>query len=190
MAPTEDITALLAEVRQGLPEADERLYDHVYDALHAIAHRQLRKRSAGQTLRTTALVHEAYLRLVDQTRAQWNDRVHFFAVAALAIRHILVNYARRKRAQKRGGGWHRLDLDEAALAPEERADVLLALDEALDDLAALDERLSRVVVLRFFGGMTEEEIARADGVSARTVRRDWHKAKAFLAHALTADAPP
>ena len=131
MASSSDITALLIEMREGAPDADERLYAHVYDALKEIAHRQLRKVRSGQTLNTTALVHEAYLKLVDQTKAEWKDRVHFFSVAALAMRQILLNYARKKAAQKRGGGWQRIDFDEANLAPEGRAEVLLALDERL-----------------------------------------------------------
>ena len=187
MASSSDITALLIEMREGAPDADERLFAHVYDALKEIAHRQLQKVRAGQTLNTTAVVHEAYLKLVDQTKAEWKDRVHFFSVAALAMRQILLNYARKKATQKRGGGWQRIDFDEANLAPEGRAEVLLALDEALEQLAALDERLARVVELRFFGGMTEEEIGHDMGVSERTVGRDWRKAKAFLTQALTSD---
>lgn len=190
MSPSEDITALLIEWQQGAPDAEKRLYARVYEALREIAHRQLRRRRPGQTVNTTALVHEVYLKLVDQTQAQWQDRVHFFAIAATAMKHILINYAEKKGARKRGGGWQRIHFDEAGLAPEERAEVLLALDEALQHLAALDARLSRVVELRFFGGMTEEEIAHVLGVSERTVRRDWRQAKAFLAQALAAYAPP
>lgn len=187
MASSADITALLVEMRQGAPDADERLFAVVYDELKLIAHHQLRKVRAGETLNSTACVHECYLKLVDQTQAEWKDRVHFFSVAAIAMRQILLNYARKKGAQKRGGGWQRIDFDEANLAPEERAEALLALDEGLQQLATLDERLSRVVELRFFGGMTEEEIGGALGVSERTVARDWLKAKAFLSQALVAD---
>lgn len=190
MASSSDVTALLIEMREGAPDADERLFAHVYDALKEIAHRQLQKVRAGQTLNTTAVVHEAYLKLVDQTKAEWKDRVHFFSVAALAMRQILLNYARKKGAQKRGGGWQRIDFDEANLAPEGRAELLLDLDEALQQLAAVDERLSRVVELRFFGGMTEVEIAHVLGVTERTIGRDWRKAKAFLTHALVSDAQP
>jgi len=190
MASSSDITALLIEMREGAPDADERLFAHVYDALKEIAHRQLRKVRAGQTLNTTAVVHEAYLKLVDQTQAEWKDRVHFFSVAALAMRQILLNYARKKAALKRGGGWQRIDFDEANLAPEGRAEMLLALDDALQQLATLDERLSRVVELRFFGGMTEKEIGHVLGVSERTVGRDWLKAKLILTQTLTSDAQP
>ncbi len=190
MAPSEEITDLLMAMQRGTPDAMNRLFPRVYDELRDIAHRQLRKLRPGQTLNTTALVHEVYLKLVDQTQAGWKDRAHFFAVSALAIRQILVNYAQRQGAQKRGGGWQRLSLDEARLAPDERADVLLALDEALQQLAALDERLSRVVDYRFFGGLTEKEIAHVLGVTERTVRRDWRKAKALLAQALAPNAPP
>lgn len=190
MASSEDITALLLEWQQGAPDTDKRLYAHVYETLREIAHRQLRRMRPGETLNTTALVHEAYLKLVDQTQARWNDRVHFFAVAALAMRQILINYAQKKSAQKRGGGWQRIDFDEALLAPEERAEVLLALDEALRQLTVLDERLSRVVEYRFFGGLTEAEIGHVLGVTERTVRRDWDKAKRLLAVTLAAYAPP
>ncbi|MGH2406027.1 MAG: sigma-70 family RNA polymerase sigma factor [bacterium] len=179
-----DITGLLLAWRAGDRTAVDRLFPLVYDELRRIAHRQLGRERADHTLGTTALVHEAYLKLVDQTRAKWADRAHFFAVAARAMRRILVDYARRHRALKRGGERARISLEDAALVAEERADTLLALDEALTRLAELDERLSRVVECRFFGGLTEEETAEALGITTRTVRRDWLKAKGWLSRAL------
>ena len=179
-----DITGLLAAWRAGDRTAVDRLFPVVYDELRRIAHRQLGRDRPDHTLGTTALVHEAYLKLVDQTRAQLTDRAHFFAVAARAMRRILVDYARRHRAEKRGGARAPVSLDDTALPATQRADTLVALDEALMRLAEVDERLSRVVECRFFGGLTEEETAEALAVTARTVRRDWVKAKGWLAQAL------
>jgi RNA polymerase sigma factor (TIGR02999 family) len=175
-----DITGLLAAWRAGDAEAFDRLFPLVYDELRRMAHRQLGAERADHTLETTALVHEAYLKLVDQTRAQLTDRAHFFAVAARAMRRILVDYARRHRALKRGAAAAPVSLSDAALVAEERADTLVALDEALTRLAEVDARLSHVVECRFFGGLTEEETAEALAVTARTVRRDWVKAKGWL----------
>jgi RNA polymerase sigma factor (TIGR02999 family) len=174
------ITALLLACRDGDATAVGRLFPLVYDELRRIAHGQLGRERAGHTLDTTALVHEAYLKLVDQTQVKLVDRSHFLAVATQAMRRILVDYARRYRADKRGGGAARVSLSEELIVAEERADMLLALDEALVDLARLDERVSRVVECRFFGGLTEEETAEVLGVTARTVRRDWTKAKGWL----------
>lgn len=179
-----DITELLLAWRGGDRGAFDRLFPLVYDELRRIAHRQLGRERSDHTLDTTALVHEAYLKLVDQTRAKFEDRAHFFAVAARAMRRILVDYARRHRALKRGGTQARVSLDDAMLIADERADTLLALDEALTRLAELDERMTRVVECRFFGGLTEEETAAALAITARTVRRDWLKAKGWLAQAL------
>ena len=181
-----DITGLLVAWRAGDRTAVDRLFPLVYDELRRIAHRQLGRERPDHTLATTALVHEAYLKLVDQTRAQLTDRAHFFAVAARAMRRILLDYARRHRAAKRGGAQAQVSLDDTALAADQRADTLVALDEALTRLAEVDERLSRVVECRFFGGLTEEETAVALAVTARTVRRDWVKAKGWLAQALRA----
>ncbi len=178
-ASSEAITTMIREDRSGRRLLD-RLLPLVYDELRGIAHRQLSLEPRGHTLDTTALVHEAYLKLVDQTRVQWQDRVHFFAVAARAMRRILVDYARRHAARKRGGDRRRVSLDAVPLAVEERADRLLALDEALTRLEVLNERLCRVVECRFFGGMTEDEAAEALGVTSRTVRRDWVKARGWL----------
>jgi RNA polymerase sigma factor (TIGR02999 family) len=155
------------------------VYALAYAELRRIAHRQLRGERTDHTLNTTALVHEAYLRLAECT-ANWIDQSHFFALAAQAMRHILIDYARRHRSVRRGGGCVRVPLEDATLTLDDRADLLLAVDEALTRLAALDERRARVVECRFFGGLTEDETAAALGVAVRTVKRDWAKAKAWL----------
>jgi len=167
----------------------------VYAELRAIAHRQLQRERESHTLNTTALVHEAFLRLADQPGVRWQNEAHFFAIAARVMRQVLVDYARYHRAAKRGGAHQPMELDAIAarengsrpiesLQADARADRLVALDEALAGLAALDERLVRIVECRFFGGLTEEETAFALGVTARTVRRDWVKARAWLKRAL------
>ena len=152
----------------------------VYDELRRIARRQLRNERTGHTLTTTALVHESYLKLAEQTRAVFHDRIHFLAVASQAMRRILIDYARGHRAARRGGDQQRVDLDDATLAAVEQSESLIALNEALGRLEKLDPRQSRVVECRFFGGMTEQETATALGVTERTVRRDWIKAKLWL----------
>src|SRR5829696_1303069 len=186
---TGEITGLLAAARQGDGNATQRLITLVYDELRAMARRQLRNWRHGQTITTTALVHEAYLRLVDTRSTTWDDRSHFFSVAALAMRHILVDSARRRVAKKRGGEEVRITFDELRLGGgkrdvEARAVEVLAVDRALTSLSALDGRLSQLVELRFFAGLTEEETAEVMGTSERTVRRDWRKARAFLFQAL------
>lgn len=188
-----EITGLLAAARQGDGSAAHRLMTLVYDELHTMARRQLRYRRPGQTITTTVLVHEAYLRLVNQENLTWQDRSHFFSVAALAMRQILVDSARRRVAKKRGGEDVRVTLDELRMGGKEpdseaRAIEVLAVDRALTSLAALNERLSRLVELRFFAGLTEEETAQVMGTSERTVRRDWRKARAFLFQALGGQA--
>lgn len=180
MESQSEITALLHEVRSGDGDAMARLLPLVYDDLRRIAHRQLSGERDGHTVSTTALVHEAYLRLVDRHQAEWQDRAHFFGVAAQAMRRVLVDYARQHRAAKRGGAREQVPLDDALLVVEQRADVLIDLDEALTRLAMLDARQARVVECRFFGGLTEDETAEVLGVTARTVRRDWIKAKGWL----------
>ena len=179
------ITDLLLQVRQGSPDAMDRLFPLVYEELRRVAHRAVRGERTGHTLGTTGLVHEAYLRLVDQTRIEYRDRGHFFGIAARAMRQILVDYARRHRAGKRGGDQRAISLDDAVLGVEDRAEALLGLDEALTELESVDSRLGQVVQCRFFGGLTEEETGEALGVTARTVRRDWLKAKGWLHHHLT-----
>ena len=182
LPPAEDptITGLLLAWREGKADASNKLFPLVYDELRRIAHGQLGRERDGHTLDTSALVHEAYLKLVDQTRVQWVDRSHFLAVATQAMRRILVDYARRHSSDKRGNAPRQVSLTDATLVVEERADLLLALDEALLALAKVDERLSRVVECRFFGGLTEDETAEVLGVTARTVSRDWIKAKGWL----------
>ena len=157
----------------------------VYDELRSMAHRQLSRRRPSETLNTTALVHEAYLKLVQQHRVDFADRSHFLAVAAVSMRHILVNYARDAAAQKRGGEYGRIDLDQAQLSVDARAVEILDLDEALTALAELDERLAKLVELRFFGGLTVHETAAALSLSDRTVKRDWRKARSYLYRALS-----
>ena len=181
-----EITALLVELSEGRRDAMDRLMPLVYDELKLIAHAQLAGERDGHTLDTTAAVHEAYLKLVGLERIAWRDRGHFFGAAAGAMRRVLIEYARRHRASKRGGGLRPLSLDAVAAAVDvdERADTLVALDEALTRLAALDARLARVVECRFFGGLTETETAETLGVTERTVRREWVKAKAWLYQAL------
>jgi RNA polymerase sigma factor (TIGR02999 family) len=183
-----EITRLLVAVREGDRGALDRLIPFVYDELRAVARRQLRRRRPGLTLDTSGLVHETYLKLVDQSQVAWKDRAHFLAAAAVAMRHILVDQARRRTAQKRGGEDIRVTLDEAELGSDEKAVEILALDQALTALAGLSERLGKLVELRFFGGLTEEETAEALGTSERTVRRDWRKARAYLFLALSRQA--
>ena len=178
------ITGLLRAWRAGEADALDRLFPLVYDELRSIAHGQLGRERPAHTLGTTGLVHEAYFKLVGQTRVQWTDRSHFFAVATQAMRRLLVDYARHYQTEKRGGDPRRVGLDDGMLVAEQRADTLLALDAALTELAGLDERLSRVVEYRFFGGLTEEETAEVLGVTVRTIRRDWTKARRWLRRAL------
>lgn len=188
MDSTGRVTELLHQAGAGDPTAAAAVFPLVYDELRQLAHRQLRRESSGHSLNTTALVHEAYLKLVEQTRAQIRDRAHFFAVAATAMRRILVDHARRHGAAKRGAGAKRVPLEMVdGLAPDERADLLVALDTALVRLAALDARQAKVVECRFFGGLTEEETAEALGTSTRTVKRDWAKARSWLYQALYPD---
>jgi RNA polymerase sigma factor (TIGR02999 family) len=182
---TQPVTELLLELRGGHADVMARLFPLVYEELRRVAHRALRGERTGHTLGTTGLVHEAYFRLADQTRLEYRDRAHFFGIAARAMRQILVDYARRHRAAKRGGARPVVSLDEALHSIEERAEGLLALDEALSELEVLDPRLGQIVQCRFFGGLTEEETAEVVGVTSRTVRRDWLKAKGWLHHQLS-----
>lgn len=176
-----DTTDLLVALRGGDSRALDDLMTRVYRELHRLAHRELARRGPGTTLATTGLVHEAYLRLVDQTRVDVEDRAHFLAVAATTMRHIVIDYARRRTAKKRGGGWHRASLDPGNLpASDERLEELVELDDALRRLERFDERLHRVVECRYFGGMTVRETAFALDLAPRTVDRAWKKAKAWL----------
>jgi len=183
------VTQLLALASAGDETALDRAFPLVYDELRDIARRQLRRESEGHTLTSVALVHEAYIRLVDQTRVQWSDRAHFLAVAAMAMRRMLIDGARRRRAVRRGGDARRVPLDMIDVAtPDDHADLLLDLDSALSRLAALDERQARVVECRFFGGLTEEETAAALGIGLRTAKRDWAKARSWLYQELYPEA--
>jgi len=188
-APTArgEVTELLSAVRRGEAGAIDRLVPLVYDELRAAARRQLAGRRLGQTLDTTDLVHETYLKLVDRSRADWRDRTHFLAASAVAMRHILVDSARRRAAVKRGGDAHRTPLRESRVGVEGQVAEILAVDEALTVLESFDPKLSRLVELRFFGGWRIDEIAELRSVSGRTVLRDWRKARAFLYRALYGD---
>jgi RNA polymerase sigma factor (TIGR02999 family) len=179
-AKEHDVTGLLIEWRNGDQEALDRLMPLVYSELHELAARQLRRERPTHTLQSTALVHEAYLRLVDQRRVQWQHRDHFFAVASQMIRRILVNYARTRSAAKRGGSQTTLVLDEALVASGSREVDLEALDEALEHLTQLDAQQGRIVELRFFGGLSIEATADFLSISPATVKRHWSVAKAWL----------
>jgi RNA polymerase sigma factor (TIGR02999 family) len=171
---------MLVNWSKGDPEAPARLIPFVYDELRRLARQYLQRERPDHTLQATGLVHEAYLRLVDQSTTTWQNRAHFFGVAAQIMRRILVDYARAHRAKKRGGGWDKLAFDDA-LAPSVEPNVdLIALDDALKDLLALDPRQSQIVELRFFGGLTNEEIGEVLDISPRTVKREWRMAKAWL----------
>lgn len=188
------VTSLLARCSRGEREAFEQLIPLVYHDLKGIARRRLKDERVNHTLDTTAIVHEAYLRLVPQATATWENRAHFFAVAARVIRHLLIDHARRRSTAKRGGSVVQVPFDEDFDGPGAHADAgsdgnsdaidLLALDEALENLASRDPRMARVVECRYFGGMTMKETAEAVGVSKRTAERDWSMAKAFLYRAL------
>jgi RNA polymerase sigma-70 factor, ECF subfamily len=176
----EEVTQLLGAWSEGDPAALDRLMPLVYAELRRMARRHMGPERPGHTLQTTALVHEAYLRLVNQDRVRWKDRAHFFAIAAQVMRRILVDHARKRRNPKRGGNATRLSLEQGATVSRERAAEVVALDDALNSLAAVDDRKSRVVELRFFGGMSIDETAQVLGVSPGTVMREWTLAKAWL----------
>jgi RNA polymerase sigma factor (TIGR02999 family) len=175
-----DVTRALIEASDGDTSAEDVLWQLTYDELHRIAQAHLRRESKDHTLSATSLVHEAYIRLVDQTRVSWQNRTHFFSVASQACRRVLVDHARRRLAQKRGGGAIAVSDTAAFGAVDDRTEEILAVNRALERLAQVDERLCRLVEYRYFGGLTEQETADALQVSARTVRRDWAKAKGWL----------
>ncbi len=175
-----EVTQLLFAWGNGDQAARDQLMPLVYDELHRLAHQHMNRERPGHTLQTSALVNEAFLRLVDQREVHWQNRAHFFGIAAQMMRRILVDYARTHRAEKRGGGWDKLVFDEAIAPAAERSIDLVALDEALKDLLAFDPRQSQIVELRFFGGLTNEEIGEVLDVSPRTVKREWRMAKAWL----------
>ena len=178
-----EITQMLHAARDGDEAALEQLYGLVYDELRRLAQQQL-NRLRGGTLQTTEVVHEAYLRLCDRTKLSVSDRVHFYALSAQAMRQVLIDRFRSRQAAKRGGSEQPIQLEEGQVPVEDRGQMLLDLDEALKRLAELNPRLARVVELRFFGGMTGEEIGTVLDVSPRTVRNDWRKAKAWLSYEL------
>lgn len=178
--PTNDITTQLLAWNQGDAAALEQLIPAVYQELRRMAERYLRQENPGHTLQPTALVHEAYLRLIDQTRVEWQNRAHFFGVAAQMMRRILVDHAKTKQRVKRGGNAVNLSLEEALHYGQDRAAELIALDDALHALATFDSRKSRVVELRYFGGLSVEETAQVLEIAPKTVTRDWNMAKAWL----------
>jgi RNA polymerase sigma-70 factor, ECF subfamily len=176
----EEITGLLLAWGKGDKAALDRVIPLVYQELRRLAHRQMRRERAGDTLQTTALVNEAYLRLVDYERMAPRDRAHFLAIAAQAMRRILIERARSRRSAKRGSGGQQVSLDEAADVSDERANDLVVLDEALTNLATIDLRKAEIVELKYFGGLTTEEVAAVLDVSTPTVERDWHTARIWL----------
>jgi len=182
--PSTSVTALLARARSGDSSALADVFPLIYDELRRLAQQRLGREPDGHTLSPTALVHEAYMRLIDYSRLEWANRAHFMAVASTAMRRILVDHARGHRSLKRGGGRRPVSLDDVELGTEERAELLVAVDEALERLKSVEPRQAQVVECRFFGGMTEEETAEALGIGLRTVKRDWARAKLWLQRAI------
>ncbi len=179
--PTQhEVTSILREWSDGDQQAPARLMPLVYDELRRLARQRLAGEGAASTLQPTALVHEAYLRLVDQTRVSWQNRAHFYGVAASMMRRVLIDHARARATGKRGGSVVRFSLEDVQAPLEQRASDLVALDEALQRLAEIDERKSKIVEMRFFGGLTEEEIAAVLDTSRRTVLREWKNARLWL----------
>ncbi len=183
-----DVTQLLIAWSNGDQAARDGLMAAVYEELHRLARRYMRRESPGHTLQTSALVNEAFLRLVDQRNAHWQNRAHFFGIAAQMMRRVLVDYARSRSYAKRGGGAHALSLDEGLIVSEERSAEVVAVHEALEELAKLDARKSQIVELRFFGGLSIDETAEVLGVSPGTVARDWTMAKAWLRREISRSA--
>jgi RNA polymerase sigma factor (TIGR02999 family) len=180
-----DVTKLLEAWSEGDGGALEELMPLVYDELRRMAKRYMSSQPSGHTLQTTALIHEAYLKLADQKEKHWQNRAHFFAVAARAMRHILVDHARTRQAEKRGGATEFVSLEDVAVISNERAAEVVALDDALENLFALEERKGRVVELRYFGGLSVEETAEVLKISPETVTRDWRFAKTWLLRELS-----
>lgn len=185
----EDVTQLLLQVSDGNRAAVDQLLPLIYKELRRQAGAYLRRERVGHTLQPTALVHEAYLRLVDQTRVEWRNRAHFLGVAANLMRRILIDHARSHQAEKRGGEYAKISLDEMPIAIEERSSELIAVDEALEALAKLDPVMSRIVELRYFGGLSIEETAAVMDTSVATVNRQWRMAKAWLYGQLNRNSP-
>jgi RNA polymerase sigma factor (TIGR02999 family) len=178
--PSAEITQLLLAWGNGDQKALDELMPLVYSELRKLAKNYMRGQRPGHTLQTTALVNEAYLRLIDSSRVNWQNRTHFFAISAQLMRRVLVDFARAKNSQKRGGERIQVTLDDKIESPSEERTDLVALDEALQELAKMNERQAKIVELRYFGGLSEEEIGETLGISYRTVRRDWNVAKAWL----------
>lgn len=185
-----EITQLLVAWGDGNHDALDQLYPLVYDELHRLARRYMSREKKGHTLQTTALINEAYVRLVDQTNVHWANRSHFFAISAQIMRRILIDHARSHAYEKRGGGQQRVSLDEPATLQLVKASELIKLDDALKSLAEMDQRRSQVVELRYFGGLSNEEIAAALKISTNTVTRDWNMARAWLYQELAGSLPP
>jgi RNA polymerase sigma-70 factor, ECF subfamily len=185
MSDAHSVTHLLEQWNHGDREALDKLMPLIYEELRKMAKRYMSQQNPGHTLQTTALIHEAYLRMVKQKEKHFENRAHFFGVAAQAMRHILVDYARERHTAKRGGGARPISLEEAALVTPERATELVAFDDALKELERLSKRQSRVVELRYFGGLSVEETAQVLAVSPETVMRDWNMAKTWLHRALS-----
>jgi len=182
---SQQITSLLVEWSNGNQNALENLMPLVYDELRKIAHRFMRRQSAGHTFQTTELIHEAYLKLARSEEQNWQNRAHFFGVAAQAMRHILVDYARSKQSRKRGGFQEKITLEETAVVTFQRSDEMVQLDDAMKQLALLDERKAQVVELKYFGGLTTEEIAEVLKISPETVKRDWRFSRTWLLREMT-----
>ena len=182
---SQEVTRLLLAWRDGDQQALERLTPLVYGELRRMAHHFMRRERPDHTLQTSALVNEAFLRLIDYRKADWQNRAHFFGIAAQMMRQILIDYARSQARAKRGGTLRQVSFEETTVVSEERAAELIALDDALTALAAFDLSKSRIVELRFFGGLTNEEVGEVMGMSLRTVEREWRKAKAWLRRAIS-----
>lgn len=189
----DDITQILSNARQGDRDAIGQVFDRVYAEVRRIAQAEMRRVKPTETMNTTAVVHEAYLKLVTASGIPWEDRAHFFAVAATAMRHVLVDHARRASAGKRGGGDRGIPLDEvdsgAGISVDQDPYHLLALDGALTQLSTIDDRLGRIVDLRYFAGLSVNEVAQVLGIAERTVKRDWRRARAYLLAALLDEKP-
>ncbi len=186
----QEVTLLLRAWRAGDQEALDKLMPLVYGELHRLAHRYMLRERIGHTLQTTAVVNEAYLRLIDAQQVEWKDRAHFFAISANLMRRILVEFARSRGRNKRGGDARRVELDDAMVTSPQRGTDLVALDDALTALASTDERKAKVIELRFFGGLSVEETAEVLGVSPDTVMRDWRLAKVWLWREMKHGAAP
>jgi RNA polymerase sigma factor (TIGR02999 family) len=188
--PPQQVTQLLNDWSSGDQAARDRLMPLVYDELHRLAHQYMKRESKGHTLQTSALVNEAFVKLVDQKNVRWQNRAHFFGIAAQLMRRILVDHARSRETAKRGGGVQAISFDDALYVSDERSAEVVAVHEALEQLSQFDSRKGQVVELRFFGGLSIDETAQVLGVSPGTVMRDWTLAKAWLHREITAETPP